>query len=183
MDLGVQVGNMIDYKKHIKEYQDFPIEGVKYYDLNELYKFSGVRRELVKDICNQIKEGIDLEIFPEFDYIGVVESRGYILGSLVAQELNKGLVLLRSKPNRLPGETAVVKHTLEYGDAQMECQMGEGDVMVFDDVYATGGTFFGATEVLEKAGYNPVSGYFIVELDYIESGENPFPIGSIIQYE
>ena len=182
MDLGVQVGNMIDYKKHIKEYQDFPIEGVKYYDLNELYKFSGVRRELVKDICEQINEGIDLDIFPEFDYVGVVESRGFILGSLIAQELNKGLVLLRSKPNRLPGKVANVKHTLEYGEGHMECQEGEGDVMIFDDVYATGGTFNGAVNVLKKAGYNPVSGFHIVELDYVYSDDPPVPIGSIIQY-
>jgi adenine phosphoribosyltransferase len=174
---------MEKYKKHIKEYQDFPIDGINYLDLNPIYKMSGLRRDLVVDICDQINDGIDLEIFPEFDYIGVVESRGYLLGSLIAQELNKGIVCLRSKPNRLPGETAVVKHTLEYGDAQMECQMGEGSVMIFDDVYATGGTFFGAAEVLKKAGYTPVSGYFIVELDYIDAGENPYPIGSIIQYE
>ena len=54
--------------------------------------------------------------------------------------------------------------------------------MIFDDVYATGGTFNGAVNVLKKAGYNPVAGYHIVELDYVYSDDPPVPIGSIIQY-
>ena len=170
------------YKKYIKEYQDFPIEGITYYDLNPIYQRSSIRNLLVKDIYNQIKEGIEVGIYEDFDYIGVIESRGYIIGSMLAHDLNKGLVMLRSKPNRLPGKTSKVKHTLEYGDAQMEVQKGEGKVLIFDDVYATGGTFNGALDVLTNAGYTPIGGYHIVELDYIYSEDESVPMGSIIQY-
>ena len=51
-----------------------------------------------------------------------------------------------------------------------------------DEVFATGGTFAGAMEVLTKAGYTPIGGYHIVELDYIESDEPIVPMGSLLQY-
>ena len=146
------------FKKRIKEYDDFPIKGVKYLDLNPLYQDSWTRNILVRDCINAVKK------LPEFDYVGVVESRGYIIGSILANEFNKGLVMLRSKPNRLPGETSIVKHKLEYGEAQMEVQNGSGKVLIVDDVIATGGTIGGAIEVLTKGGYDPVSALFLVEI-------------------
>ena len=142
------------FKKCIKEYDDFPIKGVKYLDLNPLYQDSWTRNILVRDCINAVKK------LPEFDYVGVVESRGYIIGSILANEFNRGLVMLRSKPNRLPGETSIVKHKLEYGEAQMEVQNGSGKVLIVDDVIATGGTIGGAIEVLTKGGYDPVSALF-----------------------
>ena len=162
------------YKKYIKEYDDFPIEGVKYLDLNPLYLQSQLRNKLVQD-CIQAIKGY------EYDYIGAVESRGYMVGSMLAHELNKGLLLMRSKPNRLPGETSLVKHTLEYGDAQMEVQNGSGRVLIIDDVIATGGTIGGAVEVLNKGGYEPIAALFLVELTQFNPNIS-VPFASIIKY-
>ena len=94
---------MIDYKKHIDEYKDFPIDGINYLDLNPLYKNSSYRYQLVND-CLELTKKFN------FDHIGLVESRGFILGSILAHELRKGIVLLRSKKNRLPGKTHKVEH-------------------------------------------------------------------------
>ena len=163
------------FKKCIKEYDDFPIKGVKYLDLNPLYQDSWTRNILVRDCINAVKK------LPEFDYIGVVESRGYIIGSILANEFNKGLVMLRSKPNRLPGETSIVKHKLEYGEAQMEVQNGSGKVLIVDDVIATGGTIGGAIEVLTKGGYDPVSALFLVEITKFNPNLT-IPFKSIIKY-
>ena len=163
------------YKQYIHEYDNFPIDGVKYYDLNPLYGDGQLRTKLVQDCISRINK------VPNFDYIGVVESRGYIVGSMLAHELQKGLVLLRSKPNRLPGKTSVVNHTLEYGDAQMEVQKGKGRVLVIDDVIATGGTVNGAIEVLKKGGYEPTSALFLVELTQFNPDIN-IPWTSMIQY-
>ena len=163
------------YKKRIKEYDDFPIKGVKYLDLNPLYQDSWTRNILVRDSINAVKK------LPEFDYIGVVESRGYIIGSILANEFNRGLVMLRSKPNRLPGETSIVKHKLEYGEAQMEVQNGSGKVLIVDDVIATGGTIGGAIEVLTKGGYDPVSALFLVEITKFNPNLT-IPFKSIIKY-
>ena len=163
------------FKKCIKEYDDFPIKGVKYLDLNPLYQDSWTRNILVRDCINAVKK------LPEFDYVGVVESRGYIIGSILANEFNRGLVMLRSKPNRLPGETSIVKHKLEYGEAQMEVQNGSGKVLIVDDVIATGGTIGGAIEVLTKGGYDPVSALFLVEITKFNSNLT-IPFDSIIKY-
>ena len=169
------------YKSKIEEHNNFPIDGVRYYDLNPLYKNPHFRKILVDDCLETIKDGISTEIFPAFDYIAVVESRGFILGSILADKLDRGLVLLRSKPGRLPGDTSKVTHTLEYGDAQMECQKGFGKTLIFDDVLATGGTAKGAIECLTNGGYTPVGAFFPVELDYLKP-ELPIPYASIIQY-
>ena len=125
------------YKKYIEEDKDFPIDGINYLDLNPIYKNGDLLRTITKD-CVQLTKDFD------FDYIGLVESRGFILGSIIAHELGKGVVLLRSKRNRLPGKTHTVAHTLEYGESVVEVQEGKGKVLVFDDVLATGGTAKGS---------------------------------------
>jgi len=163
------------YKDYIKEYKDFPIDGINYLDLNPIYKNGHLLKTITEDCLYLIKDF-------DFDYIGLVESRGFILGSIIAHQLGKGVVLLRSKRNRLPGKTHTVAHTLEYGESVVEVQEGEGKVLVFDDVLATGGTAKGSIEVLKKAGYTPTSALFLVELDFL----NPkldVPHKSVIHYE
>ena len=100
----------------------------------------------------------------EFDYLALIESRGFLIGSIIADKLDKGIILLRSKKDRLPGKTQTVRHKLEYGEAIMQVQEGKGKVLIFDDVLATGGTANGAYNVLIKAGYQPIFSLFLIEL-------------------
>ena len=106
---------MIDYKKFIKEYKDFPIKDINYLDMNPIYKDSQLRNRLVEDCIKKLKKF-------NFNYIGVIESRGFLIGSILAHELQKGIVLLRSKKNRLPGKTYTVEHKLEYGESIVQVQ-------------------------------------------------------------
>ena len=168
----------MNYKEEIKEYQDYPIEGINYLDLNPIYKNSSMRRKLVNDCIAEITDMIP----PVFSYIGVVESRGFLLGSILAHELQKGIVLLRSKKDRLPGKTYTVKHKLEYGESMVQVQEGKGKVLVFDDVLATGGTATGSIECLTKAGYTTVGALFLVELDFLNPSLS-VPYKSVIHYE
>ena len=165
------------YKKYIKEYKDFPIDGINYLDINPIYKDSKIRDNLISDCMDKIVDMIP----PTFDYIGVVESRGFLIGSILAHLLNKGLILLRSKPGRLPGDTKIIKHTLEYGESQMEVQTGKGNVLIFDDVLATGGTSQAATDVLTMAGYTPIGALFPVELTFLDP-KLSIPYQSIVKY-
>ena len=152
----------IEYaKSKIEFYQNFPIEGVEYIDLNPVYK-DPKARDIIVSKCGDLIKDID------FDYLALIESRGFLIGSILADKLSKGIVLLRSKKDRLPGKIQTVRHKLEYGEAIMQVQEGNGNVLIFDDVLATGGTANGAFKVLNKGGYNPVFSLFLVELSQFD---------------
>ena len=87
--------NLEYVKKKIEFYKDFPIEGVEYIDLNPIYKDPKARDILVEKCIELIK---DLD----FDYLALIESRGFLIGSILADKLNKGIILCRSKKDRLP---------------------------------------------------------------------------------
>ena len=148
-------------KNKIEFYQDFPIEGVEYIDLNPIYKDPKARNFLVDKCIESIKD-------IQYDYLALIESRGFLIGSIIADKLNKGIILCRSKKDRLPGKIQTVRHKLEYGEAVMQVQEGEGKVLIFDDVLATGGTANGAFRVLSKGGYKPVHSLFLVELSQFD---------------
>ena len=148
----------MDYvREKIDFYKDFPITGVEYIDLNPVYKDPKARKIIVDKCINLIEK-------VEFDYFALIESRGFLIGSIIADKLDKGIILLRSKKDRLPGKIQTVRHKLEYGEAIMQVQEGKGRVLIFDDVLATGGTANGAYNVLNKAGYQPIFSLFLVEL-------------------
>lgn len=175
--IDISIQNLL--KTFIHEYPDWPIKGVKYFDINPLYKNAKARETLVTACMEQIEEmSIDLS----FDHIAVVESRGFIIGSILADYLKKGLVLVRNKPGRLPGEFCFREHLLEYGNGRVEVQKGTGKVMLFDDVIATGGTSQAAADALTSAGYEVVGAQFLVELTYCEP-KFAFPYCAPIQYE
>ena len=148
-------------KNKIEFYQDFPIEGVEYIDLNPIYKDPKARSFLVNKCIESIKD-------IQYDYLALIESRGFLIGSIIADKLNKGIILCRSKKDRLPGKIQTVRHKLEYGEAVMQVQEGEGKDLIFDDVLATGGTANGAFRVLSKGGYKPVHSLFLVELSQFD---------------
>ena len=150
---------LTDYLDKIRTYKDFPIKGINYLDLNNVYMDQSSRDNLVADCITQIHP-----LLESFDYFGLIEARGFLLGSILADRLEKGIVQLRSNPGRLPGETKIIKHKLEYGEAQMEVQTGKGKVLIFDDVLATGGTSQGAVDLLKEAGYSPVGALFLIEI-------------------
>jgi adenine phosphoribosyltransferase len=153
--------NLEYVKNKIEFYQDFPIKGVEYIDLNPIYK-DPKARDILVDKCIELINNI------EFDYLALIESRGFLIGAILADKLNKGIVLCRSKKNRLPGKIQTVRHKLEYGEAVMQVQEGDGKVLIFDDVLATGGTANGAFKVLSLSGYTPIHSLFLVELSQFD---------------
>ena len=129
--------------------------------MNPIYR-DPKARDIIVDKCIDLIKDID------FDYLALIESRGFLIGSILADKLSKGIILLRSKKDRLPGKIQTVRHKLEYGEAIMQVQEGNGNVLIFDDVLATGGTANGAFKVLNKGGYNPVFSLFLVELSQFD---------------
>jgi adenine phosphoribosyltransferase len=103
-----------------------------------------------------------------------IESRGFILGSVVARELGVGFVPVR-KPNKLPAEKASIEYALEYGTDSLEVHTDAGHhkprVLIVDDVLATGGTAKATCDLMERIGAKVVALSFLAELSFLGGRE------------
>lgn len=152
-------------KAYIRDIPDFPQPGIVFKDITPLLQ----QPELVKLAVNEFVrklEGI------EIDVIAGIESRGFLFGFLLAQELNKPFVPIR-KQGKLPFHTISESYKLEYGQATIEMHedaIQEGTkVLMHDDLLATGGTVVAASKLVEKLG-GVISGYsFVISLDFLQS--------------
>ncbi len=129
------------------KYPDWPKPGVTFADFSPLYADAELRRELTAHFSNIVaNEGIEV--------VAAIESRGYLLGMSIADDLDLPFVQVR-KAGKLPGDCVKVAYSLEYGLAEVEVQCAafrEGDrVLLVDDVLATGGTMKAARELIEMA--------------------------------
>ena len=112
--------------------------------------------------------------------IVVVESRGFLLGSIVAYLLNTGIALVRKK-GKLPFETYSANYNLEYGSDTIEIHKdsilpGE-KVLLHDDLLATGGTISATSELINKCGGDIVGASFLIELSFLHGRELMNSIG------
>ena len=100
--------------------------------------------------------------------IAAIEARGFIFGAALAKAMNCGLTLLR-KPGKLPGETLSQRYQLEYGSDELQTQahiLNRNDnVVIIDDLLATGGTVEAAVNLIRQTGANIEEAAFLVTLD------------------
>lgn len=148
-------------KSKIRSVNDFPKKGIIFRDITTALKEPEVLKEMIDYLCDQFK---DVKI----DYIAGIESRGFIFGMPMAYKLNAGFVPIR-KPNKLPAETLSQEYQLEYGTDKIEIHtdaIKEGDnVLIVDDLLATGGTAEAACKLINKTGGNLVGIAFLIELE------------------
>lgn len=147
-------------RQAIQQIADFPTPGIQFYDISTLL----LHPHLLK-LAISLMSRIAKELY--LDKILIIESRGFIFGPPMALELNAGVVMAR-KQGKLPGECWQAEYDLEYGSSILELQKSavkKGDqVLIVDDVLATGGTAKAAADLVEKAG-GEVAGYsFLIEL-------------------
>ncbi|CEN49760.1 adenine phosphoribosyltransferase (fragment) [Capnocytophaga canimorsus] len=121
------------------------------------------------------------------DKVVGMESRGFFFGTLLAQHLNAGFVPVR-KPGKLPFETIAQTYDLEYGQDQLEIhsdsiKKGE-NVLIHDDVLATGGTAEAAVKLVERLGGNIVQLNFLIELSFLQGVQKlkGYEVYSILKY-
>ena len=123
----------------------------------------------------------------KIDAIVSIESRGFILASILAQKYNKGMVLLR-KAGKLPGKTVKTAYTIEYGKAVLEIQktaLNEGErAVICDDLLATGGTANAAAKLVEKMKGKVAGFAFIIELTELGGVKkiSKYKTVSLVQY-
>jgi adenine phosphoribosyltransferase len=171
---------MDDLKSYIREIPDFPKPGILFYDITTLLQDPlALRMTVDRFVWLFTKRRIQ-------KVIGI-ESRGFMFGPSVAYDLNAGFVPVR-KPGKLPAEKVRETYELEYGNDTLEMhrdaiQPGE-QVLIVDDVVATGGTAAATARMVESVG-GVVAGFgFIIELTFLDGRKKlgGYDVASLIQY-
>lgn len=147
-------------KKKIKTYPHWPKEGVMFRDVFSLLR-DPEGFKMTMDAFEERYKAMD------FDIIVGIDSRGFIMGAVLADRLGKGFVPVRKK-GKLPGETESVEYELEYGTDEVEMHkdsiMKGHKVLIVDDLLATGGTCSAAAKLVEKLGGEVVECAFVIDL-------------------
>jgi len=152
----------------IRNVPDFPKPGIQFKDITTAMKDPEVLRFIADELYYYYKDKGITKV------VGV-ESRGFVLGSILAYKLGAGFVLLR-KPGKLPAETFRVEYSLEYGADALEIHKDaigvEDVVLLHDDLLATGGSAGAALKLIDKFKPADVLVSFLIELDFLNGREN-----------
>lgn len=150
--------------KHvIRDVQDFPKPGILFKDITPMLTDYQLVKDVVSAIANQYKD-------QKIDAIAAVEARGFIFGSILAQELKCAFIPMR-KSGKLPYKTIVQEYALEYGTASVEVHedaIQKGwNVLVHDDLLATGGTASAAGWLVQQLGGTVAGFSFLINLSFL----------------
>ncbi len=147
-------------KRHIRTVPDWPSPGIQFRDITPLLSNPRVFRVLIDQFVHRY-----FDLRP--NAIAGLDARGFIIGSVLAYELNVGFVPIRKK-GKLPFTTVEETYELEYGSATVEIHtdaVKRGDrVLLIDDLIATGGTMMAGMRLLERLGATVIEGAAIVDL-------------------
>lgn len=139
---------------------DFPKPGVHFKDVSTWFNDPACLRMLADEIVRRYeKRGVT-------KVVGI-ESRGFVLGAIVAERLGAGFVMCR-KPGKLPGKTLKASYAKEYGIDNIEIHLGaigrDDVVLIHDDLLATGGSMKAAVDLVRAFGPKEVLVNFLIEL-------------------
>ncbi len=171
----------MDLKEHIRNIKDFPKQGIMFRDITTLLK----NPEAMKYTSEKL---LDFAKGLKVDKVVGIESRGFIFGSILSEKLNAGFVPVR-KPGKLPAEKEQATYQLEYGTDTLEIHkdaITPGDnVLIHDDLLATGGTVEAVCKMIEKLGGNVVQISFIIELSFLKGRDKlkDYDVRSIVEYD
>ncbi|EAT11326.1 adenine phosphoribosyltransferase [Bermanella marisrubri] len=172
-----------EIKQAVRTIENWPDEGVMFRDIMPLLQDAHIFRKLIDSFVHRYqKETVDA--------VAAIDARGFILGAPLAYELGVPLVPVRKK-GKLPYETVSQSYKLEYGEAEIELHtdaLKAGDnVVVMDDLIATGGTMLAACELIKKLDANVLEVAAIIDLPDLKGSERlrdaGFNIYSICQFD
>jgi adenine phosphoribosyltransferase len=170
----------INLKKCVRSIPDFPIKGILFRDITTLLKDKHAFKQAIDSVAAKYKG-------KKIDQVIAVESRGFILGSVIAHKLGAGFIPVRKK-GKLPAETISASYGLEYGKDTLEIHCdaikpGE-KILIVDDLLATGGTVQAVTELVEKLHGKIIGIAFLIELTDLKGKDKlkGYPVFSLIKY-
>jgi len=193
--------NGIDLKEYIRSIPDWPKNGILFRDITPLLADPAAFAAAVDALCagftdagpvrnsatgDMIQKG-KVSNGAGVEYVAAVEARGFIFGAAVAKELGVGFVPIRKK-GKLPFKTESISYDLEYGTDTLQVHSdaikGKANVLMVDDLLATGGTMAAACKLLEKIGGQVVGIAFLIELSELAGREklSGYRINTVIYY-
>lgn len=168
----------LEQKLHdtIRTIPDFPKPGIQFKDITPVLRDPRLCRELVHDIAGKFQGA-------QVDVVAGIESRGFLFGMMLAQELNCAFAVIRKK-GKLPHKTVEMEYALEYGSAIIEMHEDEvrpgQRVMIHDDLLATGGTAAAAAELIRRVGGTVAGFSFVIELGFLNGRQKLAPYSTHI---
>jgi adenine phosphoribosyltransferase len=171
----------LQLKKLIRHVPDFPKPGILFYDITTLLK----NPQGLKTVIDRMAEAFQDD---RIDTVIGMEARGFIFAPALAYHLGAGFVPVR-KPNKLPAEVEKYSYDLEYGSDSLEIHkdaVGEGhNVLIVDDLLATGGTAHAVVQLVERLGGKVVGLSFVVELEFLNGRDKlaGYEIASLLKYQ
>jgi adenine phosphoribosyltransferase len=175
--------NIEKLKNAVRNIPDFPIPGIQFKDVTTLFKDPELLKELSIGLYEIYKgKGITKVV--------AIESRGFIMGPLLAERLHAGFIPIR-KPGKLPAPVFEESYAKEYGmdtiQIHRDAILSDDVVLLHDDLLATGGTMLAAVKLIRK--FNPQKLYvnFLIELEELKGKklfeEMNIQVDSIIKYD
>ena len=149
-----------DLDNYITNTQDFPKKGVLFRDISSLLQDHDAISQVIDIFASKAS---DMHV----DLIAGIESRGFLFSTLLANKLGIGSFMIR-KPGKLPGDLIEKKYSLEYGDSVLSIQKSKNlankNVIIIDDLIATGGSLACAESLVTEANAKVVSCFVLIEL-------------------
>ena len=152
--------------------QDYPVKGVNFYDVNSVF---------AQPIWNQIAAELAVEIQGEFNrngditHIVGIESRGCVVGAVLAATIGVPFVMVRKKGSKYPGSLLQETYALEYGEDTLVLQEGilghANRVLIADDLVATGGSMLATKRLVEQAEARVIGFTSIINLAYLNTDD------------
>jgi adenine phosphoribosyltransferase len=167
-------------RQAIRDVPDFPIKGILFKDITPVLQ-DGKLFRLAVDTFVERHQG------KKIDGVVGIDARGFIFAGAVAYQLGVGMIPVRKK-GKLPYKTVVTSYTLEYGSETSEMHVDAikpGDnVIIVDDLLATGGTAMAATQLVQQLGGKVAEIDFMIELTFLKGRERlkGFDVFSAVQY-
>ena len=158
----------MNLKDFIRSIPDYPKKGILFRDITTLIKDEKAFAETINQIVEKSKKF-------DFNKVAAIESRGFVFASAVSYLLNKPFIMLRKK-NKLPADVHSVDFELEYGTATIEVHKDslnkEDNVLIIDDLIATGGTAEAAAKLVEISKGKVSAFIFVINLFDLGGCEN-----------
>ncbi len=150
----------MDLSKYIRDIPDFPKKGILYKDITTLLMNKEAFSNVIQRFYNRHKDN-------DISQVVGIEARGFIFAACLANKLGCGFIPIR-KPNKLPYTTYNQEYKLEYGKDSIEIHIDaikkNENILIVDDVLATGGTVMAAINLLKNFECNIIECLFLLEI-------------------